>query len=308
MTLEISVVGPEAAAAVVATIHAGFGARKVLDPPSTALLETVESVRSALAEHGGVVACQDGQVVGSLLFEPHDDAHGQQLGLRRVSVLPRAQRSGVAKVMTEYAERVAAERGWSGIRLAARTELPATVRFWHNLGYRELEHRGPLMTMAKELPLEYATPTAERTRDLGRRLGPLLRPGDLVILSGDLGAGKTTFTQGLGQGLGVRGEITSPTFVIARVHPSLAAGPALVHVDAYRLGGLGELDDLDLDTSVESSVTVVEWGSGVAEGLADDRLEVRITRAAGDDLDERRMIELVPIGARWLGSGLHALG
>ena len=86
--------------------------------------------------------------------------------------------------------------------------------------------------------------------------------GDLVILSGDLGAGKTTLTQGIGAGLGVRGEITSPTFVIARVHPSLVGGPPLVHVDAYRLGGIDELDDLDLDTSLDDAVTVVEWGEG----------------------------------------------
>ena len=109
---------------------------------------------------------------------------------------------------------------------------------------------------------------AEDTRGFARRLAGLLRPGDLLILSGDLGAGKTTFTQGLGAGLGVRGDVTSPTFVIARVHPSLVDGPALVHVDAYRLRGGLELDDLDLDASLEDAVTVVEWGSGVAEGVS----------------------------------------
>lgn len=157
------------------------------------------------------------------------------------------------------------------------------------------------------MPLEFSAALADDTRALARRLAGLLRSGDLLVLSGDLGAGKTTFTKGLGEGLGVRGPITSPTFVIARVHPSLAAGPALVHVDAYRLGGLAEIDDLDLDASVAESVTVVEWGTGLAEGLAEDRLEVRLTRAAGDELDERRMIQLVPIGARWVGSGLHTI-
>ena len=102
-----------------------------------------------------------------------------------------------------------------------------------------------------------------------------------MVLSGELGAGKTTFTQGLGRGLGVRGDITSPTFVIAREHPALGDGPDLVHVDAYRLGGIDELDDLDLDTSLDEAVTVVEWGTGLAEGLADSRLEVRIERALG---------------------------
>ena len=127
------------------------------------------------------------------------------------------------------------------------------------------------------------------------------------MLSGELGAGKTTFTQGLGAGLRVRGGVTSPTFVIARVHPSLVGGPALVHVDAYRLGGIDELDDLDLDASLDEAVTVVEWGTGIAEGLADARLEVRIARQAQapdpDDPDalDPRTVTLVPTGARWLG-------
>jgi tRNA threonylcarbamoyladenosine biosynthesis protein TsaE len=125
--------------------------------------------------------------------------------------------------------------------------------------------------------------TARRTQEVARRLGERLRAADLVILSGELGAGKTTFTQGLAEGLGVRGPITSPTFVIARVHPSVVGGAPLVHVDAYRLGSLAELDDLDLDASVEDSVTVVEWGEGKAEVLAGERLEVRIERARADD-------------------------
>ena len=106
-------------------------------------------------------------------------------------------------------------------------------------------------------------------RALGERLGRSVQAGDLVVLTGELGAGKTTLTQGLGVGLGVRGGVTSPTFVIARVHPSLVGGPDLVHVDAYRLGGIDELDDLDLDTSLDDAVTVVEWGAGLAEGLAE---------------------------------------
>ncbi|MEU2975266.1 tRNA (adenosine(37)-N6)-threonylcarbamoyltransferase complex ATPase subunit type 1 TsaE, partial [Nocardiopsis alba] len=108
--------------------------------------------------------------------------------------------------------------------------------------------------------------TDDAMRTLGRDLAALARPGDLLILSGPLGAGKTTFTQGLGEGLGVRGAVTSPTFIISRIHPSLAEGPALVHVDAYRLGGPEEIDDIDLDMTLPDSVTVVEWGEGVAEG------------------------------------------
>ncbi|TDD95003.1 tRNA (adenosine(37)-N6)-threonylcarbamoyltransferase complex ATPase subunit type 1 TsaE [Actinomadura rubrisoli] len=134
-------------------------------------------------------------------------------------------------------------------------------------------------------------------RELGLRLAVLLRPGDLLVLTGDLGAGKTTLTQAIGEGLKVRGPVTSPTFVIARVHPSLAGGPPLVHVDAYRLGGFAELDDLDLDASVAESVTVVEWGEGLAEGLADDRLEVIISRGTGPG--ETREVWIKGIGDRW---------
>lgn len=131
----------------------------------------------------------------------------------------------------------------------------------------------------------------------GVALGGVLVAADLVVLNGPLGAGKTTLTQGLAEGLGVRGPITSPTFVIARVHPSLVGGPKLVHVDAYRLGGSAELDDLDLDTDLEQAVTVVEWGAGLAEALGDSRLE--ITLSPGQD--ERRKVTLRPIGSRWTG-------
>lgn len=145
---------------------------------------------------------------------------------------------------------------------------------------------------------EVALPTPADTQAYGRALAAELRPGDLVILTGDLGAGKTTLTRGIGEGLGVRGPITSPTFVIARVHPSLVGGPALVHVDAYRLGGLAELDDLDLDASLETSVTVVEWGHGMAEALATDVLEVTLT---ADPRSERRHARVEGRGERWEG-------
>ncbi|WP_268843223.1 tRNA (adenosine(37)-N6)-threonylcarbamoyltransferase complex ATPase subunit type 1 TsaE [Actinomadura sp. K4S16] len=140
-------------------------------------------------------------------------------------------------------------------------------------------------------------PTAEDMRELGLRLAGVLRAGDLLVMTGHLGAGKTTLTQGIGEGLKVRGPITSPTFVIARVHPSLAGGPSLVHVDAYRLGGFAELDDLDLDASIAESVTIVEWGEGLAEGLAEDRLEVIISR--GDGSGEEREVRIVGVGERW---------
>jgi tRNA threonylcarbamoyladenosine biosynthesis protein TsaE len=135
--------------------------------------------------------------------------------------------------------------------------------------------------------------TAAETQAFGRRLGALLRAGDLIVLTGDLGAGKTTLTQGIADGLGVRGPITSPTFVIARIHPSLVGGPALVHVDAYRLGSALELDDLDLDADLDQSVTIVEWGAGLAEQLSEERLEISLT---GEDV---RTARLVGVGARW---------
>ncbi|GGU83935.1 tRNA threonylcarbamoyladenosine biosynthesis protein TsaE [Streptomyces filipinensis] len=145
-------------------------------------------------------------------------------------------------------------------------------------------------------------------RELGRLLAKLLRAGDLVMLSGELGAGKTTLTRGLGEGLGVRGAVTSPTFVIARVHPSLGDGPPLVHVDAYRLGGgLDEMEDLDLDVSLPESVIVVEWGEGKVEELTEDRLQVVIHRAVGDTTDEVRHVTLSGLGERWAEAGLETL-
>ena len=143
--------------------------------------------------------------------------------------------------------------------------------------------------------------TAEDTRHLARRLAARLRAGDVLVLTGGLGAGKTTFTQGLGEGLGVRGPVTSPTFVIARVHPSLVGGPALVHVDAYRLTGALDFDDLDLDAVLEESVTVVEWGAGLAERLAGDRLELELVASAED---ESRTVALRGVGPRWAGAAL----
>ncbi|WP_166354744.1 tRNA (adenosine(37)-N6)-threonylcarbamoyltransferase complex ATPase subunit type 1 TsaE [Phytoactinopolyspora limicola] len=165
--------------------------------------------------------------------------------------------------------------------------------------------------------IELDVATAAEMSALGRRLGPLLRAGDLVLLGGGLGAGKTTFTQGLGEGLGVRGPITSPTFMIARVHPSLHGGVPLVHVDAYRLGGWDELEDLDLEATLDEAVTVVEWGEGLAEGLAGERLEIHIERSIdgsdpgrtpdvvepgavepGEVVDPRR-VRVVAVGERW---------
>lgn len=136
-------------------------------------------------------------------------------------------------------------------------------------------------------------PAPEDTEAFGAALGALLRPGDLVLLSGPLGAGKTVLTRGIAEGLGVSGRVSSPTFVIARVHPAGRRGVSLVHVDAYRLGGdLEQLDDLDLDTDLEEAAVVVEWGEGAAERLSPDHLLVRLDRRP----DDVRIVELEPHG------------
>ncbi|MET3206679.1 UNVERIFIED_ORG: tRNA threonylcarbamoyladenosine biosynthesis protein TsaE [Arthrobacter sp. UYEF13] len=175
--------------------------------------------------------------------------------------------------------------------------------------------------------------TADQTHALAAALGAELQAGDLVVLTGELGAGKTTFTQGLGEGLGVRAGIISPTFVLVRIHPNLPdgprpGGPDLVHVDAYRLGSASEIDDIDLENTLDSAVTVVEWGRGRVEHLSESRLEVDLHRAIGlepvgpdgetdpaerkpnpahteildfdtEDLDEPRTIVLRGFGPRW---------
>lgn len=149
--------------------------------------------------------------------------------------------------------------------------------------------------------------TADDMHHLGRRIATVLRAGDLVLLGGDLGAGKTTFAQGVGEGLDVRGPITSPTFIIARVHPSLRDGPPLVHVDAYRLTGWDELEDLDLEATLDEAVTLVEWGEGLAEGLSGARLEIHIDRSHGADAEsDVRHVRVSGVGDRWAGVKLDA--
>lgn len=166
--------------------------------------------------------------------------------------------------------------------------------------------------MSSRIEVELAD--ASEARAFGESLAGVLRAGDLVLLTGPLGAGKTTLTQGIGAGLGVRGQVASPTFIIARVHPPLGNGPSLVHVDAYRLESLDDLEALDLDASLEESVTVVEWGEGLAEVLAEDRLEITIERplATDGELDPEsadagtRRVTVRTVGPRWSGVELPA--
>ena len=170
--------------------------------------------------------------------------------------------------------------------------------------------------MTDQTIASYAVDTsdADQTRALGEALGRVLAAGDLVMLSGGLGAGKTTLTQGIGVGMGVRGRVASPTFIVARVHPSLSGGPDLIHADAYRITDLNDLETLDLDSSLDESVTVVEWGDGKTEAMSADRLVIEVRRASGGqatrvgnviDLehmdDGHRRIILRAHGHRWDG-------
>ena len=158
------------------------------------------------------------------------------------------------------------------------------------------------------------TSDADQTRALGEALGRVLAAGDLVMLSGGLGAGKTTLTQGIGVGMGVRGRVASPTFIVARVHPTLGGGPDLIHADAYRITDLNDLETLDLDSSLDEAVTVVEWGEGKTEAMSEERLAIEVRRRRGGqaqrdgdviDLehmdDGRRRIILRAHGQRWDG-------
>lgn len=298
--ITIRQVGREAAAGVHAVVQAAFGARPPLDPPADADRETPESLAAALTPYGGLLAERDGEPVGALIF----DRVGQRMFLRRFGVVPSAQGTGLAHRLVEAA--IEATEGCTTVAILAREELPDSVGFWRSNGFRQVGAHPPYLEMERSLRISVDAPDAPSMRALGERVAGVLAAGDVVVLNGELGAGKTTLTQGLGSGLKVRGDVTSPTFVIARVHPSLASGPDLVHVDAYRLGGIAELDDLDLDMSLDDAVTVVEWGGGIADGLADSRLEIWIERGTGEEaatadaeqLDPRRVV-LRPIGPRW---------
>lgn len=146
--------------------------------------------------------------------------------------------------------------------------------------------------------LQIATPTEMAA--LGARIASRLQAGDLVALNGELGAGKTTLTRGIGDALGVRGAVTSPTFVLARTHPREGGAP-LVHVDAYRLGSALELDDLDIDFA--RSIVVVEWGEGLLDGVTPSWLQVDIERPIGGEESENgvepRTVSISGHGSRW---------
>ena len=300
-SLDIAEANQADAPGVAEVIHRSFQARPAVEPPAEALTETTESIAAWLAASGGLIARLDGDVVGALLF---DQGRPGLIGLRRVSVDPDHQGHGVASAMVGMAEDVARERGADGLWLLVREELPETVRFWLRRGYFRGAAEGVHTVVRKSLSARVAVPSADAMNELADRVAGLLTAGDLLILQGELGAGKTTFAQGLGAALGVRGPVTSPTFVLSRIHPSLVNGPDLVHVDAYRLASAAEVDDLDLDATADRSVTVVEWGAGVAEQLSDDWLHITIT--AGSTGPDSRQVSVVPHGSRWADVALRS--
>ncbi len=310
--LVLSAAAVDDAVDMVEVIHAAFGARRPLNPPPTAVKETAESVRAVLRTGGGIYATVAGRPAGVILLSPREagltGGHPEKIArVQRVSVHPDFQRHGIASAMVEAVISYAAELGFRRLELFARSELAGIIAFWRHREFvidRPADH-GVMLT--RPLPIALTISTAKAMRLLGRDLAAVLQAGDLIVATGDLGAGKTTLTQGIGQGLQAGGTIISPTFVLSRVHRSRSGRPALVHVDAYRLSGPAEVDDLDLDASMAESVTVVEWGKGMVEGLASHRLEIDIRRFDDED-DESRLVLVNPVGERWQHVDLGVLG
>ncbi|MGJ3507838.1 tRNA (adenosine(37)-N6)-threonylcarbamoyltransferase complex ATPase subunit type 1 TsaE [Enemella sp. A6] len=294
---------------MVALMQAAFGARRPVDPPSDALAETADSVREALTAGTGVLLRLDGTPAATLLIDSTTAAEGGQpaaegtVVLRRVSVHPAHQGGGVALQLIAAAEEIAAEDGARRVEVVARNEFPELIEWWQDGGYRILRSAPHGVVLGRELPVLVEAATVDEMHRLGERLASVLRAGDLIIASGDLGAGKTTLTQGLARGLDVDGPVISPTFVLSRVHHARHGGPDLVHVDAYRLESPEEFDDLDLDESYASAVTLVEWGLGLADHVSPDWLHIHIRR----DENDTRQVSLRPQGSRWHGVDLRAV-
>ena len=287
---------------MIEVIHSAFGARPQVDPPSDAADETAETLAAKLRHGSGIFAQVEGRPAGVIVVLPDPDAAGTAR-FSRVSVHPDLQRHGIASAMVAAAEELAAIRGFERVELLARTEFGEFIAFWQHRGFvvdRRVDHG---VILAKPLPLAIKVPTSEAMVRLGERLAKLLQRGDVILAAGDLGAGKTTLTQGIGRGLGSEGPIISPTFVLSRIHPSRIGRPTLMHVNAYRLSTASELDDLDLDAAVADSITVVEWGQGIADSLSDDRLEIDIWTSEADSAatgdDSERVVTIRPVGFRW---------
>nr|WP_324603131.1 tRNA (adenosine(37)-N6)-threonylcarbamoyltransferase complex ATPase subunit type 1 TsaE [Acidipropionibacterium acidipropionici] len=240
-----------------------------------------------------VAADQDDRTVGVLRLADVD-GHAAVLA---VLVAADVVHVPVEVALVEGAAQLATDLGSPDLRVKPwsthpgdRSEFLATLR--------EHGFRADGADLARRLPVRVVVPTADAMRDLGRTLTTILEPGDVVVASGDLGAGKTTLAQGIGAGLQVEGPVISPTFVLVRRHAGTGGRPGFVHVDAYRLGSLAELVDLDLDETMDESITLVEWGAGIAEELERSYLSLDIRRS-GDPADDTRIVYLEPVGPRW---------
>lgn len=293
MTLRVA--AQEDAAALLGVIREAFGARPPVDPPAEALSDDVASIEAALADGVGVVAESDGRIVAGLLVA----FSAEVATLRRVSVSPGHTQRGLAREVVAAAGVIAARRGASRLELFAREEFPQLIQWWRDNGFDVVATEPHGVRMGRDLPVAVEAATADDMRSLGGRVAALLRAGDVIVASGDLGAGKTTLAQGIGAALGVEGPVISPTFVLSRVHPNPSGGPGLVHVDAYRLSDSAELADIDLDASLSGNVTLIEWGSGLAEWLSESRLEIEIVRELDDDI---RTVYVTGVGPRWAGA------
>lgn len=296
MTTAIRFAEPADAAALHRVIYAAFSARPPVQPPAEALADTVETVREAL-EHGyGVLVERDDEPIAGLLI----DVDGEVATLRRVSVVPTVAGTGVGVEMVAATITALADLGCRSVEVVARNEFPKNIAWWSRAGFMKLRDVPHGQVMGRGLPTAVQVPDAEAMRSLGRKLATLLHPGDVLIAAGELGAGKTTLAQGIGEGLDVEGPIISPTFVLSRIHPSRNSGPNFVHVDAYRLASADELADIDLQETQASSVTLIEWGRGVAEWLTNEPLMIEIQRS-DDPASNQRTVYLMGIGRRWDG-------
>lgn len=290
--------GRDDAAAVHAVTQAAYAPYDGwLDPPPVAGTETEQQVAEELAAEPGLLAEVEGEVVAALRLRTGDHASGPDLlWVRRVSVVPPHRRRGLALLLLAAAEDEAVRRG-QRLRLGVRLALEGNQALYARAGWVPLRDReGFWLEMARPLPMLPRTPA--EMRDLGARLArDVLRPGDLVLLDGPLGAGKTVLAQGIAAGLGIPVGVRSPTYTVVDEHrgsdPRTGGPLRLLHLDAWRLSGPAELDDLDLAT--DDAVTVVEWGVGRAEQLAADHLTVRVQRRDNDV----RTVRLEPAGGDW---------
>lgn len=284
------------AEALHSVIREAFAARPPVDPPAAALSDTVESVRDAIEAGYGILLERDGAPIAGLLVA----ADGDTAKLCRVSVVPGAAGSGVGFQMVSATLIALADLGFRQVEAAARHEFPHNIAWWERAGFVQCRPTENGVVLARALPVAVQVPDADAMRRLGRQLARVLRAGDVIVATGELGAGKTTLAQGIGEGLDVDGPVISPTFVLSRIHPSRGSGPGLVHVDAYRLSSAEELADIDLQSTLATSVTLVEWGAGLAEWLSDEPLAIDIQRS-DDPAGDQRTVYLAGIGQRWAG-------